>query len=66
MERKSPVTTAKELLAYGYTVEQYESIQSRRKERLIIWKESKNLVLISNEEKLIAFGEEVLNFMKKI
>lgn len=64
MKRKSPVTTAKELLAYGCTIEEYERLQSRRRERLELWKEKNVTALIGEEEKLIAFGEEVLKFMK--
>src|SRR5258706_14727684 len=54
----SPSETGKAILKGGFTIEDYENIQSSRRERLVVWKEKGIPPLITNEEKLIAFGEK--------
>ena len=63
---RDPAEIVKNLIQEGCTVEDYQKVQDRRKERLAIW-ETRHKVqpLIENEKKLIALGEKVLTLLKE-
>jgi hypothetical protein len=62
--KRTPEETAIALIESNVSIETYQELQDRRKDRLRLWKERKIDVLIKNEKELIAYGEEVLKFMK--
>lgn len=62
----STKTIAKQLVQGGCTIEQYESTQNQRIERLKLWKERGIEVLIKNETKLINKGERILEAMREL
>lgn len=65
-ETRHPKQVAKDLLAEGCTIEDYEVVQNRRKERLKRWQEHKVQVLLDKEMELITYGEEVLKHLREI
>lgn len=61
---RTAAETARSLIECNVSIETYQEVQDRRKERLALWEERKVSVLIEKEKELIAFGEEVLKLMK--
>jgi len=62
---RNPEEAAKDIIEEGYTIEQYERVQARRRERLAIWEERGVEAIVVKERELIAFGEAVLAIMRK-
>jgi hypothetical protein len=62
----TPEQSAKELIEMKFSVERYEQLQFRRKERLKYWQEHGVQVLIEKETELVEYGEKVLSLMKKV
>lgn len=64
-ELPNPRTAALQLLKAGLKVSEYENgVQADRKKRLETFNKVGIPVLIEMEEKLIAYGEEVISNMK--
>lgn len=61
----TPKQVARELMKENFPISQYENIQQSRVNRLKKFKEIGIPVLISEAEKLISFGEEVLKILHK-
>ncbi len=65
LEKKDPEQTAIELVDNNVTIETYQKVQNRRKERLAFWKERNLNPMLKNEQGMVDFGEMVLIEMKK-
>ncbi len=61
----TPAELAEELLNENVSLEHYQEIQDRRKERLTLWKARNIQALIKAEQELVDYGEEVIKFMKE-
>lgn len=62
---RTPENAARYLIEEEFTIEQYQEIQDRRKERLAFWKSRDLDALIKTETALIEFGEKVLKLLKE-
>jgi hypothetical protein len=60
----SPEQTAKDLLAEGFPIANYELIQSRRVERYEFWKDKGQPLILEDTRLLVEFGKQVLAIMK--
>lgn len=63
--KKSPQEIAKELIEANVTIEKYEELQKRRRERLETWNSHGVKDLIEREQQLIDLGEKVLACMRE-
>lgn len=64
--RMSAREAAKYLVNEGIPVEEYQKLQDKRRESLALFQERRIKILISEESKLIEYGEMVLKHMKRL
>lgn len=68
MESKTEAVSdiANFLFNSGLTIQEYEDLQNRRKERLNLWLDRRIEYVAKSEMELIAKGEEILIELKKL
>lgn len=66
LDNETPEERALGLFQSNFEIENYNKIQSRRLERLKLWKERNLLPMLKNEERLVAFGEATLKELNRL